>query len=131
MRGALTSAERTSDDLILGIRPEHFEDASLVDPQAISAGLVFERTPEVVESMGSDKYVYFRLEDGRAASTELDELAADAGVTDLSAATGQLVTRLSAESEVREGRPARVWVNLEKMHLFNPTDGRTITPDES
>ncbi|HLU43964.1 MAG TPA: sn-glycerol-3-phosphate ABC transporter ATP-binding protein UgpC [Natronosporangium sp.] len=121
----------TPEELILGIRPEHFEDASLVDPQVISAGLVFERTPEVVESMGSDKYVYFRLEDGRAASTELDELAADAGVTDLSAATGQLVTRLSAESEVREGRPARVWVNLEKMHLFNPTDGRTITPDES
>jgi multiple sugar transport system ATP-binding protein len=113
-------------ELILGLRPEHFEDASLVERS--EPGLVFEGSPEVVESMGSDKYVYFRLDTGRAAAAELEELAADAGVTDLSAVTGQLVTRLSAESQVRPGEPIRVWVDIDKIHLFNPSDGSTITP---
>ncbi|OKI60671.1 hypothetical protein [Micromonospora sp. CB01531] len=42
---------------ILGIRPEHFEDAELVDEQTRCRGMEFEVPVEIVESMGSDKYV--------------------------------------------------------------------------
>jgi multiple sugar transport system ATP-binding protein len=117
-------------ELILGVRPEHFEDATLVDPGQRAEGLVFDNEADVVESMGSDKYVYFSLESGRASAAELEELAADAGTTDLSAAGTQLVTRLSAESTAREGETVTVWFNAEKLQLFDPATGRNLTNAE-
>jgi multiple sugar transport system ATP-binding protein len=78
--------------------------------------------------MGSDKFVYFPLEGERAHAADLDELAADAGAADLPAASGtQLVTRLAAESGVREGQSLRVWCNTAKLHLFDPETGHHLT----
>ena len=117
-------------ELILGIRPEHFEDAALVDEAVRARGAEFKAPVNVVESMGSDKYVYFSLEGGQASAAELEELAADAGAADLLSSGSNLVTRLSAESAVREGVRWRVWYNLEKIHLFDPTNGRNLTPHD-
>jgi multiple sugar transport system ATP-binding protein len=116
-------------ELILGIRPEHFEDAELVDDDTRRRGLEFEAPVDIVESMGSDKYVYFSVEGERANAAELDELAADTGA-DFAGAGTSLVTRLSAESAVAEGENRRVWFNLEKIHLFDPTNGRNLTLHE-
>jgi len=114
-------------EVILGVRPEHFEDAKLVDDAARARGAVYRGPVDVVESMGSDKYAYFTLTGERASTAELEELAADAGVTDLRASGEQLVTRLSAASPVREGETAEVWFDLEKIQLFDPADGRNLT----
>ncbi|MFJ6199438.1 ABC transporter ATP-binding protein [Micromonospora sp. NPDC092111] len=116
-------------ELILGIRPEHFEDAELIDDETRRRGLEFAAPVEIVESMGSDKYVYFTVEGQRANAAELEELAADAGA-DFSGGGANLVTRLSAESPVREGEDRRVWFNLEKIHLFDPSTGRNLTLHE-
>jgi multiple sugar transport system ATP-binding protein len=121
------AAEAEAAELILGIRPEHFEDATLVDEEHRASGAWFEGEADVVESMGSDKYVYFPLAAERATSAELEELAADAGATDLPGTGAQLVTRLSAESPAAEGEPVRVWFNIEKIHLFEPATGRNLT----
>jgi multiple sugar transport system ATP-binding protein len=127
MRRALADAD-APDDLILGLRPEHFEDATLVEEAHRPTGAVYEGEADVVESMGSDKYVYFALAGERARTAELDELAADAGGADLPEAAGaQLVTRLSAESQAKEGATVRVWFNAEKVHLFDPESGRNLT----
>jgi multiple sugar transport system ATP-binding protein len=123
---ALADADAPAE-LILGIRPEHFEDAILVDEGHLASGAWFEGQADVVESMGSDKYVYFALDAERASSAELDELAADAGAGDLPASGAQLVTRLSAESPASEGDQVRVWYNTEKIHLFDPATGRDLT----
>jgi multiple sugar transport system ATP-binding protein len=65
MRRALEAADAPKE-LIFGIRPEHFEDARLVDEAKRSAGVVFSAQVEVLESMGSDKYAFFSLEGDRA-----------------------------------------------------------------
>ncbi|MGK5441493.1 ABC transporter ATP-binding protein [Micromonospora sp. URMC 105] len=117
-------------ELILGIRPEHFEDAELVDDDTRRRGMEFEAPVDIVESMGSDKYVYFTVEGERASAAELEELAADAGAADFTGSGASLVTRLSAESPVREGTTRRVWFNLEKIHLFDPSSGRNLTLHE-
>ncbi|MFE9959036.1 ABC transporter ATP-binding protein [Micromonospora sp. NPDC005299] len=117
-------------ELILGIRPEHFEDAALIDDETRRRGLEFEAPVDIVESMGSDKYVYFTVEGERASAAELEELAADAGAADFTGTGSSLVTRLSAESPVREGEPRQVWFNLEKIHLFDPSTGRNLTLHE-
>ncbi|GII96889.1 ABC transporter ATP-binding protein [Sinosporangium siamense] len=128
LRARLESADAPRE-LIVGVRPEHFEDARLVEDGA--KGFEFEARVDVVESMGSDKYVYFNLEGPRASSAVLDELAADSGANDLgSSGATTLVTRLSAESAARRGEVCRVWCDLRKLHLFNPATGQNFTLDE-
>lgn len=126
LRAALTSSDAPRE-LILGIRPEHFEDAALVDESAGRRGLEFTAPVDLVESMGSDKFVYFTLDGAPASAADLDELAADAGAADLPGSVGNLVTRLSAESTVQEGQDHRAWFNLEKIQLFDPRTGRNLT----
>jgi multiple sugar transport system ATP-binding protein len=116
--------------LVLGIRPEHFEDAALLDETQRTSGFEFTVPVDLVESMGSDKYVYFTIEGDAATADDLEDLAADAGGVDLPHGAANLVTRLSAESRLREGADARVWLNLDKIHLFDPADGRNITLHE-
>ncbi|MGW0504283.1 ABC transporter ATP-binding protein [Micromonospora sp. NPDC003241] len=123
-------AADASRDLILGIRPEHFEDAELIDEETRRRGMEFEAPVDIVESMGSDKYVYLTVEGERATAAELEELAADTGAADFAGGGSNLVTRLSAESTVSEGENRRVWFNLEKIHLFDPANGRNLTLHE-
>jgi multiple sugar transport system ATP-binding protein len=130
VRRALEAADGPRE-VIMGVRPEHFEDASLVDAEKRAAGGLFAGTVEVLESMGSDKYAYFSLEGERARSAELDELAADAGAADLPVGgMVQLVTRLSAASSVAEGQRAEVWFDADKIALFDPATGRNLTYTE-
>ena len=68
-------------DVIVGIRPENFEDAAVAG-DAIK-GLRFRAKVAVVESMGSELYVYFDLATDQAASQQLEELARDAKLEDL------------------------------------------------
>jgi multiple sugar transport system ATP-binding protein len=116
--------------LVLGIRPEHFEDAALVDEAVRPKGYEFTAEVDLVESMGSDKYVFFNIEGGAAAAADLEDLAADAGGADLPHGQANMVTRLSAESRVKEGTNAKVWMNVQKIHLFDPEDGRNLTLQE-
>src|ERR1019366_8049081 len=84
--------------VIVGLRPEDFEDVSLVGDQ--SRGITFKTKIDVLESMGSEFYAYFTLESEKVSSKELEELAHDAGASDLPSQEGsQLVARLEAASQ--------------------------------
>jgi multiple sugar transport system ATP-binding protein len=116
-------------EVIAGIRPEHFEDAALMDEaHASQSGSTFTATVDVLESMGSDKYAYFTVEGEAATSAELAELAADSGTADTGSTEGaQLVTRLSATSGAQEGQPLDVWFDADKVQLFDPSSGKNLT----
>ncbi len=114
---------QVSRDVIVGIRPEHFEDASLVAADAPGARV--EVDVDIVEEMGSDVYAYFSVAD-TAKSSELDDLAADAGA-DFSTEGTQVNARLSAESRVRGGQHAELYVDTAKIQLFDASSGENIT----
>ena len=114
-------------DVILGIRPEHFEDAELVDASERALGATFTGTVEVVESTGSDKYAYFALAGSRAQSAELEELAADSGAAEVAGAAEQLTARLSAASKVTKGATMTAWFDLSRAHIFEIETGRNLT----
>ncbi len=114
-------------DVIMGVRPESFEDAALMEEGHRRGGATFDATVDVLESMGSEKYAYFTVETELAQTAELAELAADAGSADVPGAGSTLVARLSAASEVREGEQAQVWFDPEKLHLFDPSSGKNLT----
>jgi multiple sugar transport system ATP-binding protein len=115
-------------EVIMGIRPEHFEDAGLVEDQQKARGTVFTAEVDVLESMGSDKFAYFSIEGEQAMSDDLADLAADAGTADVPGGdSGQLVTRLSAASGVTEGQRCEVWVDSTKIQVFDPSSGKNLT----
>lgn len=114
-------------EVILGIRPEHFEDARLLDDTAKSGGGAFAASVDVLESMGSDKYAYFTVEGDQATSQELEELAADSGSADVPDSGSQVVTRLSAASDARQGESLDVWFDTDKVLLFDPSNGKNLT----
>ncbi|TWF76336.1 carbohydrate ABC transporter ATP-binding protein (CUT1 family) [Pseudonocardia hierapolitana] len=119
-------------EVIIGIRPEHFEDAALVEEQQKSRGALFTAQVDVLESMGSDKFAYFSVEGEQAMSDDLADLAADAGTADVPGGdTGTLVTRLSAESGVRQGERSEVWVDTGKIQVFEPASGKNLTTRET
>jgi multiple sugar transport system ATP-binding protein len=116
-------------DVILGIRPEDFEDAGLVSSEVRGQGLTFRASIEVIESMGSDVYAYFTLEGGPAQSAELDELARDSGRADIGAGIDQVVARLDAATAICEGENAELWANAAAIHIFDPATGENLTHD--
>jgi multiple sugar transport system ATP-binding protein len=126
-RGAVR--EHSGKQLIAGIRPENFEDASLVG-EARNRGTVFRANIEVLESLGSELYAHFTVEsDLRIESQELRELAEDAGGGEvpMEGEEGRIVARLDPASSVRVGQEAEMWVDASKIHLFDPEDGRNLT----
>jgi multiple sugar transport system ATP-binding protein len=114
--------------VIVGIRPEHFEDAALVTLPA--AGHSFKARIEVLEALGSDSYAHFTVDSPRISSSELEELADETGVA--SSAEGvQVVARLAAASAIRQGREAQLWVDTSQLHLFDHETGRSLLTRES
>jgi multiple sugar transport system ATP-binding protein len=114
--------------VIAGIRPESFEDASLLSGDARERGSTFRAKIDLVESMGSENYAYFEVESEAMQSQELDELARDAGTAEVpGSGEGQVVARLDAASRVQRGDETELWVDATKLHLFDPETGQSLT----
>jgi multiple sugar transport system ATP-binding protein len=114
--------------VIVGIRPENFEDATLVPADLRDKGITFRATIDVVESLGSDVFVYFtRGRETRVTSTELEELAQDSGRADTGGSGDSVVARLDAATRVREGAEAELWADARALHVFDPATGRNLS----
>ena len=116
-------------EVIVGMRPEHFEDAA-VEQEELPNRMKFRTKVDVVESMGSELYVYFDVEsDQQMQTADLDELAADAGMEDLpSHGEGQqVVARLSADSKAAPGGEVELTVDTSVVKLFDAGSGRSLT----
>ena len=115
--------------MIVGVRPEHFEDADVAARRAID-GMRSTPTSQVVESMGSEIYAYFDVEQG--AALESEELARArrgrrARATCRASASGHAVARVDAGSTVAAGERVELVLDTAKLHLFDPTGGHSLT----
>jgi multiple sugar transport system ATP-binding protein len=121
-------ASGSGRDVIVGLRPENFEDAALVSPENRPHGITFHANIDVLESMGSDVFVYFtRGREHGVNAAELDELAADSGRADTGGSGDTIVARLDAATTIREGHDAELWVDARPMHVFDPATGRNLS----
>jgi len=115
-------------DVIVGLRPENFEDAALVSAENRPAGITFRTSIDVLESLGSDVFVYFtRGQEQGVSAVELEELARDSGRADTGGSGDTIVARLNASTRIREGQEAELWVNGRAMHIFDPASGRNLS----
>jgi multiple sugar transport system ATP-binding protein len=112
--------------VIMGVRPENFEDAALVSEQDKTHGVTFTTNIDVIESLGSDVYAHFTLEQGQATSSELTELAIDSGASDILEGGLAVVARLNAETKIKEEEQAALWFDPSKIHLFDPHSGANL-----
>ena len=117
--------------VVAGLRPENFEDAKLVgDDLKRERGLAFEAEIDLVESLGSDLYAYFRIESEGVESEQLADLVEDrigeTGAANLREGEEQVVARLEPTSEVRRGERAELWADTSKLHLFDPESGERL-----
>ncbi|HZR95501.1 MAG TPA: sn-glycerol-3-phosphate ABC transporter ATP-binding protein UgpC [Gaiellaceae bacterium] len=109
-------------DVLVGIRPEAFEDAALAgaDGRPRLRGRV-----ELREALGSEVLVHFTTGGRLAATDELLELAEDAG-DDRATERATLVGRFSPKTRVREGDTIDVAVEPDALHFFDPGTGDAI-----
>ena len=114
--------------VIVGIRPESFEDASMVGDDVRGRGITFKAKIDLVESLGAEEYAYFEVEGMQVQSEELSELAADSGSHEGSSAQEQVVARLDPTTGVTKGEEAEFWIDATKLHFFDPDGGAQPEP---
>jgi multiple sugar transport system ATP-binding protein len=117
---------KSSGSVILGIRPEHFEDAAIAGDRP---GATFDAPIDIVEAMGSDVYAYFTMTGEEAHSRDLDDLAKDTG-NDLHAEGIPMTARLDASSRVKRGETARLWYDTSKVQIFDTDGGKNLVPGD-
>jgi multiple sugar transport system ATP-binding protein len=112
--------------VIAGIRPENFEDASLVSKEDRGHGPTFRATIDVIEWMGSELYAYFIVGGGAAASVlgrHADLSAEDSGA---SGDGTQVVARLNPASRAQAGEELELWLDARTIQLFDPDTGLSL-----
>jgi multiple sugar transport system ATP-binding protein len=118
----VVTAHPTPTNVIVGIRPEHLEDANLIDTYQRLRALVFEVGVELVESLGAEKIVHFTVEGASAHSAQLTELAADSGISE-----NDFVARLPAESAATAGQRVELALDTTKLAIFDADTGANLT----
>ena len=113
--------------MIVGIRPEDFEDASLVPSETRPNGITFQSNIDLVESLGSEKYVYFTQDLGKVDAAELTELARESGRAESGGAGETVVARFDPATRLTEGDHAEIWVDTRRVHVFDPDTGQNLT----
>jgi len=114
------------DLVLVGIRPEYFEDASLVDDARRGHGSVFCAHVDVTEWLGDSQYAYIPYDAPDSVTAQLKELSRE---LDSEALRTQAVVSIDAASRVREGGEAEFWLDARKVHVFDPESGDNLTRD--
>jgi multiple sugar transport system ATP-binding protein len=117
--------------VVLGIRPEDMEDASLV-----SGAPQDQMIPAVValrENMGSEVFVHFTVNAPAVLTEDTKELAVDAGADRLeqlqigaSQNSTAFVARMSPKTKVKLAEDIRIFVDTAALHFFDRETGASI-----
>ena len=97
--------------LIVGIRPEDFEDAALAPD--MPAGRHLTSTVSLVEALGSELVVHFGLDAPTVDSGDPD------AVEEVADADANTIGRFDPRSSARAGQPIDVVVDAAKIHFFD------------
>jgi multiple sugar transport system ATP-binding protein len=109
--------------LVLGIRPEAMDDASVVDGPD---GSTLASVADLVEAMGADVMVHFPVDAEQARTEEHETLDRESGRVRAAGGGALLVGRFSPRTRIFEGQPITVRVDTEGLHFFDLDTGRSI-----
>jgi multiple sugar transport system ATP-binding protein len=118
-------------EVIVGIRPQDFEDASIATDAPDDARI--KATVEIVEAIGTETLVHFNVKARVAVTDEMKELAADVGAEDARAleerakeGENEFVAQLDPRTKVKEGDSAELVIDTARLHFFDPQSSRAV-----
>jgi multiple sugar transport system ATP-binding protein len=116
--------------VIVGLRPENFEDVEVIGDLKEERGIVFEAEIDLVESLGSDLFAHFHIESEGVQSDQLadivEESLEETGAGEIREGHEQIVARLDPTSKVKRRETAQLWADTAKLHLFDPESGESL-----
>jgi multiple sugar transport system ATP-binding protein len=120
--------------IVLGIRPEHLEDAALAADTPADRRL--HGKVQLREALGSEIMVHFEVDARPALTEDVRELAQDLGDERVAQQAEPprettMVGRFGARSTVAEGETAEVAVDTSAVHFFDPETSLGIYDEES
>jgi multiple sugar transport system ATP-binding protein len=112
--------------VILGIRPDDFEDVAHADP-----GLpTIDVEVAVLEELGSEDHVIFAVDAKRVEAEELREAHDDEDAQLLAEDDSLFTARVDPRTSARTGRTLTLAVNPAGFHFFDPETGQTLRARE-
>jgi len=113
---------RADREVILGIRPEAFEDAARAPwLPAIDVKV------EVVEELGSDAHVIFMVDAPRVEAEELKAAVEEETEGLISDDRAVFNARVSPQTDARPGGTLRLGIETSKLYFFDPETGESLT----
>jgi multiple sugar transport system ATP-binding protein len=102
-------------EVIVGIRPEDFEDAAFAADAP--AGRTVTTVCSLREALGSEVLVHFPIARPSQGSEPTEQLGDGSPV---------FVARIHPQTAAREGEPLNLVVDTRRLHFFEPGSGRAI-----
>ena len=117
--------EFDGQEIVLGIRPEAFEDSIYANTKEFSEKLDIQVS--LIEQLGSDSYIHFYKDIKPVQTDAIEEILADEG-EDITALGDQtkFIARVNPNSAVKEGDKITLAIDPSKLHYFDPTSGNAI-----
>ena len=112
---------REVSSVILGLRPESFEDSAFAPPELPRV----EAEIEVLEELGSDVHVYFHVDAPRIAAEVLVEASEDEA-TLLVEEKALFNARVDPRTKAEIGSRLQLAVDPHRFHFFDPTTGESL-----
>ncbi len=109
--------------VILGIRPESFEDALLCDPALPSV----EVEVAVLEELGSDSHVIFAIDAPRVEAEELKAAADNEEEALIAGDHAVWNARVQSKTAARVSARIRLAVDASHLYFFDPDSGASLT----
>ena len=113
-------------EIVLGIRPEAFEDSVYANKKEFSEELNIDVS--LLEQLGSDTYIHFYKDINPVQTEAIEEILADEG-EDISVLGTQtkFIARINPNATIKEGQNINLAIDPTKLHYFNPETGLSIT----
>jgi multiple sugar transport system ATP-binding protein len=112
-------------EVVLGIRPESFEDAAFAPPEIPR----IEVEVEVLEELGSDAHLFFHVDAPRMTSEALEASADDA--TLLAEEKALFNARVDPRTKAAIGSRLALAVDPSRFHFFAPETGKSLLAAEA
>ena len=120
--------------IVLGLRPEDIEDASLV-PDAPPDRRI-RSVVDIREALGADVVVHFNVQAPVVITEDVKELAHDVGQEALEAVQqmaqegqSEFLARLSPRTKAAKGEPIELVVDVSRLNFFDPDTGLGVYED--
>jgi multiple sugar transport system ATP-binding protein len=119
-------------ELIVGIRPQDFEDAAISTDAP--EGSRIKVNIDLVEAIGTETLVHFDTHASVAVTDEMKELAEDVGVDSggsieqrAKKGSNEFVGQLDPKTKIKEGDATELVIDTTRLHFFDPESNKSVS----